>query len=141
MPVTFLMKGTASNFEEVNLDISAVHVKTSTDSAYWVPIRTLQGMYNLNNLQNGTSAVIAYDKVPGGNMTEVRFVLGPNSNVKIDGVTYPLLTPNYDDPSLTIRIDKPLDKSLNSFVIHIDAGVSAESDGTYKMMPMIQKED
>lgn len=141
MPVTFLMKGTPSAYDEVNVEISGVHVKTSGDSMYWTPVRTLTGIYNMNNLQNGTSAVIAYDHVPSGNLTEVRFIIGAGSNVKIDGVTYPLNIPSYDDASLTIRVDKTLNKDLNSFVFDVDAAIVAEADGTYSLVPSIVKED
>ena len=83
--------------------------------------------------------VIAQDEIPDGVLKEVRFVLGSDNNIVVDGQAYPLQTPSAEDSGLKIKIDKDLNETLNTFVLDFDAALSIkEENGNYKLGPVIK---
>jgi hypothetical protein len=83
--------------------------------------------------------VLAQGDIPDGILKEVRFILGEDNNVVVNGETHPLQTPSAEDAGLKIKIDKDLGETLNSFTLDFDAGLSVkEENGNYKLMPVIK---
>ncbi len=69
----------------------------------------------------------------------MRFILGTNNTVKVNGAIVPLVIPGGEESGLRIKIDKDLGETLNTFTLDFDAAVSIkeESDG-YKLRPVIK---
>lgn len=137
VPVQLLLTDNPINYEEVNVDIREVHLKINDDAA-WTRIDTKDSVYNLLDYQDGVTTVIAQDEVPEGFLKEVRFVLGPNNSVVVDGTEYPLQAPSAESSGLKIKIDKDLKETLNTFTLDFDAALSVkEENGGYKLSPVI----
>lgn len=122
------------DFEQVNIDLLEIRVKTSDDTTKWLSISTNSGVYNLLDFQNGIDTLIASGPVPLVTLKEVRFVLGPNSTVMQDSVLYPLQAPSAESSGLKVKLDKSLSVNLNTFVLDFDAEKSVQNTGNGKFI-------
>jgi hypothetical protein len=139
VPVQLLLTDNPVAYDEVNVDIQEVQLKIDKDSTSWITVDTKDSVYNLLDLQNGVTTVIAQDQVPEGFLKEVRFVLGPNNTVVVDGTEHPLQTPSAEESGLKVKIDKDLKETLNTFTLDFDAALSVkEENGGYRLSPVIK---
>jgi len=128
------------DFQQVNVDIREIRVKTSNDTAQWILLQTNAGVYNLLDFQNGIDTLIASGPVPVVTLKEVRFILGPDNSVMVDSILYPLTTPSAQESGLKVKIDKDLGFDINTFVLDFDAAqsVKIQGNGEYKLHPVIK---
>ena len=125
--------------EEVNIDLQQVNVKFAKDSGGWVSMQTNAGIYNLLDFQNGVDTLIAQGTYPGGEVKEMRLVLGNNNSVKESGQVYPLIIPSGSESGLKIKINKKLRTGLDSLLIDFDALMSIKKErDNYKLRPVIK---
>lgn len=127
--------------EEVNIDIQQVRVKYSEDSiSGWANLDTYAGIYNLLGLQNGVDTLLAVGTIPSDIVKEIRFVLGSNNTIKVNGIVYPLTIPSGSESGLKLKIDKRLNGSLDSLLIDFDAALSIHQNGSgdYKLKPVLK---
>ena len=138
-PVQFLLTDKPAAYDSVNVHIVAIEVQINHDNAPWIPINTKDSIYNLLDLQNGITTLIAQDTVPAGVLQEVRFILGDGNKVVVNGVSYPLATPSAEESGLKIKIGQSLNETLNTFTLDFNvAGSINQENGTYKLHPVIQ---
>jgi hypothetical protein len=138
-PIKILLTDNPAAYDSVNIQIVGMEVKLSKDSESWIPINVNDSTYNLLELQNGITKVLAQDTIPTGVLREVRFILGNDSYVVVNGTYYPLETPSAEESGLKVKIDKVLNETLNSFVLDFDAAASVmEENGSYKLHPVIR---
>jgi len=118
--------------DEVNVDIQQVRVKYSEDS--------ISGWADLLGLQNGVDTLLAVGVIPSDEVKEIRFVLGSNNSIKVNGIVYPLTIPSGSESGLKLKIDKRLNGSLDSLLIDFDAALSIHQIGTgdYKLKPVLK---
>ncbi len=128
------------DFQQVNVDIREIRVKTSNDTAQWILLQTNAGIYNLLDFQNGIDTLLAVGPVPMATLKEIRFILGPDNSVMVDSVLYPLTTPSAQESGLKVKIDKDLALDINTFVLDFDAAqsVKMQGNGMYKLQPVIR---
>lgn len=139
VPVQFLLTDNPASYDAVNIHIKGMQVKISEDDSSWHTIQTKDTTVNLLDLQNGVTKVIAQDNVPEGILKEVRFILGSDNTVVVNGVSQPLETPSAEESGLKIKIGKQLAETMNTFVLDFDAALSVkEENGNYKLMPVIK---
>ncbi len=139
VPVQILLTDNPTAYDEVNVEITEIRVKMSEDTTGWISLNTNAGVYNLLALQNGITDTLATGTVPDGVLKEVRFILGSNNTVKVNGETKPLVIPSGSESGLKIKIDKHLGETLNSFILDFDAALSIkEEGGGYKLKPVIK---
>jgi len=127
--------------DEVNVDIQQVRVKYSEDSiSGWADLDTYAGVYDLLGLQNGVDTLLAVGVIPSDEVKEIRFVLGSNNSIKVNGIVYPLTIPSGSESGLKLKIDKRLNGSLDSLLIDFDAALSIHQIGTgdYKLKPVLK---
>jgi len=138
-PVQFLLTDKPANYDSVNVHITGIQVQINGDSAAWISIHTKDSIYNLLDLQNGITTLLAQDTIPAGVLQEVRFILGSDNTVVINGSSYPLITPSAEESGLKVKIGKVLAETLNTFVLDFNASLSIkEQNGAYKLSPVIQ---
>ncbi len=138
-PVQIRLTDKPVDFDSVNVHIVSVEVQIDNDNAAWIPLHTKDSVYNLLDLQNGISDVIAQDTIPAGVLQEVRFILGDGNKVVVNGTSYELATPSAEESGLKIKIGKALNESLNTFTLDFDASASImQENGDYKLHPVIQ---
>jgi hypothetical protein len=139
VPVQILLTDNPTAYDEVNVEITGIQVNMRNDSTGWVTLETEKGIYNLLALQNGLTDTIAKGTIPDGVLKEVRFILGSNNTVKVNGEVKPLVIPSGSESGLKIKIDKDLGETLNTFILDFDAALSIkEENGGYKLRPVIK---
>ena len=129
------------NASEVNVDIRQVRVNFGNDSASgWIDLDTHAGVYNLLDLSNGIDTLIAHDTVQTGTLRQIRFVLGDENDITINGVNYPLTIPSGSESGLKINFNKRLNAGLDSLLIDFDAALSIiqTGNGEYKLKPVLK---
>jgi hypothetical protein len=139
VPIKLLLTDNPAAYDSVNIHIQGIKVKMNTEEDNWTSVQAKDTTVNLLDLQNGVTTIIAQDNVPAGILKEVRFILGSDNYVVVDGIRHDLETPSAEDSGLKIKIDKELGESLNTFVLDFDAALSVkEQNGAYKLMPVIR---
>lgn len=126
-------------YDEVNIDLQAVEVTGTNNQT--VVLNTTAGMYNLLDYSNGTSVLIANSNLQDADVEQVRLILGPNSNVVVDGVTYPLSTPSAEQSGLKLQVHQTLNADIdNELLIDFDAhsSIIETGNGTYKLKPVLR---
>lgn len=138
-PVQFLLTDKPIAFDSVNVHVVKIEVQLNHDSEAWIPISTKDSIYNLLDLQNGVSLMIAQDTIPAGVLQQVRFILGDGNKVVVNGVSYPLATPSAEESGLKVKIGRSLSETLNTFTLDFDASLSiTQVDGSFQLHPVIQ---
>jgi hypothetical protein len=137
--------------ESVNIEILGIKVKycgtvENANSTYtgkseeWVWLDTKTGMYNLLDYKNGKSVLIAIGGVPGGHVKEIRFVIGKNNTIKIDGNSFPMQLPTGSEFGFKIPFVKQLAMPRDSVTIDFNAAlsISQPTPGIFKLSPVLQ---
>jgi hypothetical protein len=138
-PIRLLLTDKPAAYDSVNVHIVGMMVQINHDDESWIPINTKDSIYNLLDLQNGITSLIAQDTIPAGVLQQVRFILGDGNEVVVNGVSYPLATPSAEESGLKIKIGKALNETLNTFTLDFNAALSInEENGDYKLHPVIQ---
>ncbi len=129
------------NAEEVNVDIEQVRVKFREDSVSgWANLNTTAGVYNLLGLQNGVDTLLATGTIPTNTVKEIRFILGTNNTIKVNGIIFPLTIPSGSESGLKIKVNKQLSGPLDSLLIDFDAALSIHLTGAgdYQLKPVLR---
>jgi hypothetical protein len=125
-------------YDSVKIHIKRIEVNILHDTTAWIPVNTKDTVVNLLDLQDGVTMLIAQDVVPQGMLKEVRFVLGDDNYVVVNGTSHPLQAPSTTDSGLKIRIDKALNEVFNAFIFDFDASQSiTDENGVYRLDPVI----
>jgi hypothetical protein len=126
--------------QEVNVEITDVLVKVENDNAGWRSLQVSAGVYNLLALQNGKDTLLASGSIHATSIIkELRFVLGINNTIKIDGSSFPLVMPTGADAGLVVEVDQKLNKDVHTFIIDFDAGQSVfQNTNGYLLKPALR---
>jgi hypothetical protein len=98
-------------YDKVNLDIERVEIHFSDDANddTWHTIKMISpGIHNLLRLSNGKDTLLATEKIAAKKITQVRFILGENNSVVINGTSYSLKTPSAQESGLKFNVDVTL---------------------------------
>lgn len=146
----------ALNYDEVNIDIVGVLVGVADDhddlddddneidssEVEWVELDVPNpGLYNLLDFRNGETVLLANGHIPAGKISQVRLILGDESNVVVEGVSHDLATPSAQTSGLKFNLHETLLPDLAySFVIDFDASRSVvkRGDDSYLLKPVIR---
>jgi hypothetical protein len=126
-------------YEEVNIDLQAVEV-TGNDGQT-VLLNTTVGIYNLLDLSNGVSTLIATSELSDAKVSQIRLILGSESTVVVGGVSYPLSTPSAEQSGLKLQVQQTLLADIqNEILLDFDANASIvkTGNGTYKLKPVVR---
>lgn len=126
--------------DSVNVDIRQVRVNFRNDSTGWVDLNTMAGIYDLLGLQNGVDTLLATGTIPSSDVQEIRFVLGANNSIVVNGVNYPLVIPSGAESGLKIKVNKQLSGPIDSLIIDFDAALSIHQagPGNYMLRPVLK---
>ena len=132
-------------FEEVNIDVQGAEVHVNKDTASnsgWQSLDVKKGIYNILKLNNGIDTVVGSTKLPLGDISEIRLILGDNNTVKVDGKVLPMVIPSSDKSGLKLKFVKKLLAGVSyKVVMDFDAGKSVreiKKGVEYKMKPVIR---
>lgn len=148
--MTVKMTDAPATYDSVLVEIDHVEVHYAEDEEHpgaeegWVSLETKAGVYDLLQLRNGVTVVLADDEeIPSGNITQMRLVLGNDNRVVIAGISYSLVTPSAQNSGLKINIDNELEAGEEyEVVLDFDAekSIVVEGNGGYSLKPVIKVE-
>jgi hypothetical protein len=134
-----------ADYQEVNVDIRAVEVNTSENgnSSGWTALgNTNPDVYNLLELTNGLSVVLADAEVPAGYISQIRLILGEENTLKMNDQTHDLSTPSAQQSGLKIQLNTTLTAGITYEVfLDFDAArsvVESGNSGNYNLKPVIR---
>ncbi|MDD3968875.1 MAG: DUF4382 domain-containing protein [Proteiniphilum sp.] len=143
----------ALNYDAVNIDVQGVRVGVADDffdveddidssEVTWVDLDVPNpGIYNLLDLRNGETILLAGGEIPAGKISQVRLILGDENTVVVDSVSYDLSTPSAQTSGLKFNLHETLLPDLAySFVVDFDAARSVvrKGNGKYSLKPVIR---
>ena len=128
-----------ASYDEVNVDIREVNIKTDGDSSNWISLPTAVGIYNLLEYQDGVDTLISQAVITGNTIKEVRLVLGTENTIKVGSEIYPLTVPSGSESGLKIKMNKALNGGIDYLTLDFDAALSIKQEiSGYKLRPVIR---
>lgn len=129
--------------DEVNVEILQVRVKLEDhgdEEKGWYDLETRAGIYNLLELQNGVTEVLAEGPLPSRHVQEIRLVLGTQNSIVFDGISFGLTTPSAQSSGLKIKVGRQLRGPLDEIIIDFDAALSVHQtgNGRYMLKPVLK---
>ena len=132
-------------FEEVNIDVQGAEVHVNKDTASssgWQTLAITKGVYNILKLNNGIDTILGSTKLPLGDVSQIRLILGDNNTIKVDGKVLPLVVPSSDKSGLKLKFEKKLLAGVSYKVLmDFDAAKSVKEvkkGSEYKMKPVLR---
>src|ERR1035437_7036758 len=129
-------------YNAVNIDLIGVEVTGTNNSA--VLLNVNNRMYNLLNFSNGKDTLIGTGTLDVGTVEQIRLILGPNSTIVVNNVSYPLSTPSAEQSGLKLQVHQTLVGGVAySILLDFDANQSIVDmgNGTYKLKPVVRTID
>lgn len=134
------MTDAPTNLVKVNVEVIGLEVHH--ESAGWINLPINQGIYNLLDLQNDVSVVLANNvQIPIGQINQLRMILGSNNSV-VDSIgSYPITIPSGSESGLKININQTITSNQHvQIVLDFDAfsSVIFEGSSKYYLKPVIK---
>ena len=148
--VSVNMTDAPANYLKVNVEI--LDVQVHNEAGGWVSLPTNYGIYNLLDLQNNTSAVLASNAVvPAGKLNQMRLILGSHNSLIFSTAsgdplvtvidTVDLKVPSGEETGLKMNLNYTLSPNKHMVVLlDFDAAASVvdKGNGTYSLKPVIK---
>lgn len=132
--LTVFLTDAPAEYQEVNVEIQQVkiHIKASNDDdAGWYDLETNEGIYELKSLENSSVILAEDEKLPEGELTQIRFILGENNTVvDSSGTSHDMQVPSGEEAGLKIQghsLDRNEDEEIT---IDFDAEKSVVKSGS-----------
>ncbi len=145
--MTVKMTDDPAAYAEVNVEIEAVEIHYEDEREGqdgWVELRTNAGVYDLLELQNNVTTVIADEFIPAGQATQMRLILGNNNFVRFhDGSTADLQLTSQAQTGLKINVDAQIHRRRDvEILIDFDAeeSIVVQGNGTLQLKPVVRVE-
>lgn len=132
-----------ADYQEVNVDIQGIEVNVAENGNGWNELEdTNTGVYNLLELTNGLSVVLADTEIPAGFISQIRLILGDENTLKMDDTIHELSTPSGQQSGLKIQLNTTLTAGITyEIFLDFDAArsvVEAGNSGKYNLKPVIR---
>jgi hypothetical protein len=148
------MTDAPANYDSVHVTINKVRVhkeeEAETDQEEtdeeaeedgWITILSEPMTVNLLELTNGNQVALGTEELETGNYSQMRFILGDENTVTIDGETYDLQTPSGQQSGLKLNIDAEIEENIQySLLVDFDAARSVvkQGNGEYLLKPVLR---
>ena len=131
------------DYDEVNIDIKGIeyHVSDGSQASGWINLDNVNsGVYNLLKFTNGIDTVLADSELSSGKISQIRFILGNENTVVVDGITYAMQTPSAQTSGLKLNLHADLlDGITYKVLLDFDAARSVVKKGNgYSLKPVIR---
>ena len=140
--ITVQMTDAPANYDAIMVDVVGVEIIGSNNVA--VTLNATAGVYNLLDLSNGISTLIATGDMQPGTVFQIRLILGSNNTVTVGGVIYPLSTPSAMQSGLKLQLNQTFEPGIAySILLDFDASQSIvmQGNGVYQLKPIIRTID
>ena len=145
--LTVQMKDAPANWDAVWVDVKAVEIHYSGSipgPSGWVMLDTKAGIYDLLELQNGVTVILADNIIiPAGKVSQMRLVLGSNNSIVIDGITSPLTIPSSETSGIKINLNTNLNAGFHTVILFdfdVEKSIVFEGNGGIKLKPVLKIE-
>jgi len=131
------------DYDAVNVDIQEIRVNYSGGDEGWQTLDMQNpGVYDLLELTNGASLLLADEELPAGTIQQIRLVLGENNTLVIDDEEVELTTPSAQQSGLKLNIDAELIGGITyelllDFLVE-ESIVMAGNSGMYILKPVMR---
>lgn len=141
------MTDAPGDYLEVNVEVDSVLVHLTPDdnaAEAWVTLNAKAGVYDLLELQNGVTALLAdKETVPVGKISQMRLILGDTNYVvlAVDSSRVDLNLSSQDETGLKFLVNADIEKDKETEILFdFDAGKSIieTGNGALKLKPVIQ---
>ncbi len=143
-----------ADFEAVLIDIQSIRLHKNADEETdstesneeaeeegWATISYDGGQIDLLELRNGNEMSLGETQLSSGTYKQIRFILGDNNEVVIDGQSHPLQTPSGQQSGFKLNIDEYIQGgSIHSLLIDFDASrsITETGNGSYLLKPVLR---
>lgn len=148
------MTDAPANYDSVNVTVNSVRVHQNTDAETdstesdeeaeedgWVTITDEPMKINLLELTNGNQVSLGSEELEAGTYSQVRFVLGNDNTVTIDGETHQLQTPSAQQSGLKLNVNAEVEENTTyTLLVDFDAARSIvqQGNGDYLLKPVLR---
>ncbi|WP_440999056.1 DUF4382 domain-containing protein [Fodinibius sp. SL11] len=148
------MTDAPANYDSVNVTINSVRVHKNTDAETdstesdeeaeedgWTTITDEQMKVNLLELTNGNQVMLGSEELETGTYSQVRFILGDDNTVTVDGETYDLQTPSAQQSGLKLNVNTEIEENTTyTLLVDFDAARSIvqQGNGGYLLKPVLR---
>lgn len=127
-------------FDALYLDIRGVAFHTDADG--WTTFDAIvPGVYDLLEFRNGVDTLITRTTLPAGKLSQVRFILGENNSIVVDGTEHPLKVPSGEESGLKFNVHQELIPD-GSYTVWTDfdaaRSIVQTGNGSYTLKPVIR---
>lgn len=142
------------NYDSVNVTVNSVRVHQNTNAETdstesdeeaeeegWVTITDEPMKVNLLELTNGNQISLGSEELEAGTYSQIRFVLGDDNTVAIDGETYDLQTPSAQQSGLKLNVNAEVEENTTyTLLVDFDAARSIveQGNGDYLLKPVLR---
>ncbi|HMB40839.1 MAG TPA: DUF4382 domain-containing protein [Balneolaceae bacterium] len=141
-----LLTDAPADYESVFIDVQEVRIHRSTDAEMdesgWIDIMNEPQRLDLLSLVNGNVALLGELDLEPGQYNQMRFILGDDNEVVLNGESIPLDTPSAQQSGLKLNIDSEITEGgLFSLLLDFDASrsiVQAGASGKFILKPVIR---
>lgn len=141
-----LLTDAPADYESVFIDVQGVRIHQSTDAeeedSGWIDIMTEPNRVDLLSLINGNVELLGELDLEPGQYNQMRFILGEDNEVVIDGESIPLDTPSAQQSGLKLNIQSDITEGgLYTLLLDFDASrsiVQAGASGKFILKPVIR---
>jgi hypothetical protein len=139
--MTVKMTDAPAAYSKVNVDITGVEVYRQNHG--WMALHINPGIYDLLTLQNNVTVALANnEKVPTGNILQMRLILGSNNSITLlDGSVHSMKVPSGSETGLKVNINRDIHSNdYLEVVLDFDANASIvlEGNGEYSLKPVLR---
>lgn len=144
--ITVRLADAPGDYDQVNVEVLDVLIKSNTDSdeSGWISIGNgMPKIVNLLDLTGGVNLLLADSIVPSGRLGQIRLLLGDDNTIVKDGATFPLRTPSGQQSGLKLLVNTTLQPDYTyDFLIDFDVEksvvVQAGNSGIYNLNPVLR---
>jgi len=141
-----LLTDAPADYESVFIDVQGVRIHQSTDAeeedSGWTDIMTEPKRVDLLSLINGNVELLGELDLEPGQYNQMRFILGEDNEIVIDGESIPLDTPSARQSGLKLNIESEITEGgLYTLLLDFDASrsiVQAGASGKFILKPVIR---
>lgn len=152
--MTVQLTDAPANYDAVYVDIQSVRVHQQEDieadtadtdeeaeEEGWVTIMEEPMRVDLLDLRNGDTIQLGEEEIEAGEYHQIRFILGNDNEVVVDGQSYALTTPSSQQSGLKLSLDAEVeDGEIYNLLVDFDAGRSIVETGSgkYILKPVLR---
>jgi hypothetical protein len=144
--MSVIMTDAPAIYTSVYVDIRSVEVHYTNEqqgTSGWAKLNTNSGVYDLLKLQNNAAATIAANtKLPVGEITQLRLILGTNNSVIISGDSqHTLKVPSEYNTGIKINVNSSITSGQQLVIIldfNAEKSIVAEGNGDFSLKPVIE---